>query len=387
MTVETRQLFPDRLRGIALLGIVVVNAPFFGISAGGYTAASLEGPLNSAAAFLVFALAQNKFYLLFSFLFGYSSQFILRTNDKKDRRRFRRRLMALWVLGVIHATLFFVGDILITYSIFGAGLLVLNGRSARTVKISAIVAGCVSVLLAVSFAAISSSTPMAVANDPTIVALDAAIQSGSFVDVALARINALPSVWTFTFLLQGTMAFGAFCLGLLAARRKLLADPAQVAWGRWAVIGLAVGLPLQIISAIIGLGGIAAADPVAASIGIQLGYATAPILSLGYLAGMGWLLSRRPGFLAFAQVPGRVSLSTYLSESVLLSLLFCAYGLGRFGHWGAAGVLAASVAAYLLFEVGAKLWLDRFSQGPIETLVAKWTGPRQSPALTNVPST
>ena len=51
-----REALPDRLRGIALLGIVVVNAAFLGISADGFTAESVDGPANRITALLVIAL-------------------------------------------------------------------------------------------------------------------------------------------------------------------------------------------------------------------------------------------------------------------------------------------------------------------------------------------
>ena len=66
--VRTRQMLPDQLRGIALLGIVVVNAAFLGISAYGFTAESVDGVENRLTALLVTTFAQGKFYLLFSFL-------------------------------------------------------------------------------------------------------------------------------------------------------------------------------------------------------------------------------------------------------------------------------------------------------------------------------
>ena len=63
--VPTRQAFPDRLRGLALLGIIVVNAPFLAISSSGFTTASVSAWWDLVAAFLVITLAQGKFYLLF----------------------------------------------------------------------------------------------------------------------------------------------------------------------------------------------------------------------------------------------------------------------------------------------------------------------------------
>ena len=50
--VNSRQALPDRLRGAALLGIVVVNAAFLGISADGFTTESIQGSANRVTAFL-----------------------------------------------------------------------------------------------------------------------------------------------------------------------------------------------------------------------------------------------------------------------------------------------------------------------------------------------
>ena len=91
--VNSRQALPDRLRGAALLGIVVVNAAFLGISADGFTTESIQGSVNRVTAFLVIVLAQGKFYLLFSFLFGYSASFILRDNSQPKTAYLRRLLV------------------------------------------------------------------------------------------------------------------------------------------------------------------------------------------------------------------------------------------------------------------------------------------------------
>lgn len=137
-----RQSLPDEVRAVALLGIVLVNAPFIAVGLDGFTDKSLVGPLDRATAFLITALAEAKFYLLFSFLFGYSANFIVRPGAVDGRRRWSRRLLGLALIGLAHAVFFFVGDILLAYAILGAGLIPLLGRSDRTVLITgAVVAG------------------------------------------------------------------------------------------------------------------------------------------------------------------------------------------------------------------------------------------------------
>lgn len=379
-----RQVFPDRLRGIALLGIVVVNVPLLGLSFDGFTPASIDDTVNRATAFLVIALAQGKFYLLFSFLFGYSAAFILRDGSAPNRRRFRRRLVGLAAIGLVHAVFFYIGDILISYAVAGFGLLAVSGRSDRALRRWAVVGFAAGVILPFLFLGpLTAIDPNSLTGhtDSTLSALDEAMANGSFLEAALARLRALPIVLASLFALQDAMAFGAFCLGLLAARSQALADPEarRTQWRRMAVIGLAVGLPVQFAAASMALVPLddASSSWNVTALGTALGFTTAPILAAGYLGLLGWGLARRPQLASFAAVPGRASLSVYVGESVLLSLLFCGYGLGYFGQWTALPVVLSGITAWVVLAALARVWLGRFDQGPLESLLGRWTGQAQ----------
>lgn len=382
-TAGGRQFFPDRLRGIALLGIVVVNSPPLGISVDGFTADSVSSTLDKLAVFVVIALAQGKFYLLFSFLFGYSAAFILRDGASPDRRRFARRLVGLAVIGLIHAVFFYVGDILLTYAVLGCGLLAVSRRPDRTLRrwtVAALAVGVVLPLVMLGPFAELDPNALTAPTDPTLAALDSALAQGSFVDAAVARLHVLPIWLAALFVQQGALAFGAFCLGLLSARHRLLADPAsrRAQWRRLALIGLAVGLPIQAVGGLMAMSGLGTAGTpsTVAELGTVVVFSTAPILTGGYLGLMGWALAARPSALAFAATPGRASLTVYIGESVLLSLLFCGYGLGFFGTWGAFPVVLAGIASWVALGLFAHVWLRRFSQGPLEAVLARWTGKR-----------
>ena len=88
---------------------------------------------DKVVAFLIVALAQGKFYLLFAFLFGYSLTLILKIRSTASTNRYLRRLVGLAVLGAGHAYLFFIGDILMSYAFLGLVLLLFFGGSTRTV--------------------------------------------------------------------------------------------------------------------------------------------------------------------------------------------------------------------------------------------------------------
>lgn len=370
-----REALPDRLRGISLLGIVVVNAAFLGISVEGFTQSSVEGAANLITALLVVALAEGKFYLLFSFLFGYSASFILRDGSAPHRTRYLRRLLALLLFGVAHAVFFFVGDILITYSILGLLLLAVSRTSDRMLRRWSIAAVSVSVVLTLSLTALVAAFPE---ENSGLERLEVVMGTGSFADVALARLEVLPAFLAIVFFLQGPMAFAAFTLGLRASRVRLLADPVANVdlWRRLARWGWLVGLPLQVIAAGLQVSAIAggnATSPLGAA-GLALGLITAPILTAGYIGTIALALARNSGFLALMAPAGRMSLTTYIGESALLSLVFAGYGLGLFGQWGALPVVLTSIASWAALSVCAWLWMRWFSQGPLEFVLGRMTG-------------
>ena len=378
-TTVPREALPDRLRGIALLGIVVVNAAFLGISVEGFTQASVEGVGNLATALLVVTFAEGKFYLLFSFLFGYSASFILRDNSAPNRRRYLRRLLALFLFGVAHAVFFFVGDILITYSILGLLLLAVSRTSDRALRRWTIGAIAVAVVLILTVSALAAAFPE---EGSGLGGLETAMETGSFVDVAAARLEALPVFLTAVFFLQGPMAFAMFTLGLRASRTRLLAEPGAhvTLWRRMAIWGWVIGLPVQAIAGVLQVSAIAAGNPtsVPGALGLALGFTTAPILTAGYIGTIALVLARKPHFLSVMAPAGRMSLTVYIGESALLSFAFAAYGLGYFGEWGALPVVAIAIASWAILSAFAWLWMTRFTQGPLEYVLAWMTGKGRS---------
>lgn len=373
----SRDVFPDRLRGLALLGIVVVNAAFLGINIDGYTQESIQGWQNIATMFAVITFAEGKFYLLFSFLFGYSAAYLLKNNSPSNRKRYLRRLSGLLLIGLVHSIFFFSGDILITYSVLGCGLFLLYRSSDRVITRWVISSGIVSVVLTSSLMFLSSLDPESGSATGT---LQRALQDGTFWQAAEARLQTLPEFFLLLLAVQGPMAFGAFLLGLLASRRRLLSQPLEPQYKLWkslAIWGWSVGLPLQVISA--GLQVVGTSQGEANSLislsGIALCLITAPILAAGYLGTIALSIHRWPNFLSIMEPAGRMSLTTYIGESVLLSILFAGYGLGFYGQWGAFYVTLAGVASWAILSVFAHLWMRKQDKGPVEKVLALISGP------------
>ena len=372
-----RQRFPDQLRGLALLGIVVVNAPFMAISIDGFTEASTSTALDRIVAFATTLIAEGKFYILFSFLFGYSANFIVGDGAPASRRRWKRRMLGLAVIGLAHAIFLFIGDILFAYAVLGFGLMFMFKRQDRTVLITGAISALLGIIWLGVLVLLAAAFPEEVASDPTLENLDVALASGSFLGAAEARLEALPLLLLTLGSLQWPLAFASFCVGLVAGRHRFLADlgSKRLLWKRMAIWGLAIGLPIQLAGTwLVYREGAALGTGFESMAGLAIILATAPILSAGYVGALALLSLNRPRILATIQDSGRASLTIYIGESFVLSLLFCGWGFGLFGELGAAAVTAVAILTWVLLVVAMHVWLDRFRQGPLETLMARWTG-------------
>ena len=73
MNIVQRNNAVDIVRTAALFGICIVNLPFLGLNFNQQTGGNLNS-LDQTTIFLVEALIQNKFFLLFSFIFGWGVQ-------------------------------------------------------------------------------------------------------------------------------------------------------------------------------------------------------------------------------------------------------------------------------------------------------------------------
>lgn len=382
MSQTTRDIAPDVLRGFALWGIILVNVAFFSTSVdSGVTAEGVQSAGDAVAAFLVFVFGQGKFYLIFSFLFGYSSHYVL-GNPETGRTRWITRSLGLIALGLAHATLLFIGDILFLYGILALLLLAFYGRTRKTIVrwmawIYGIFVAVLAALVALTWLGESQgftdTTPPSAAG----AAYGNAVATGTFLQAIPARWALWSEEAVFLVLFQATLTFVAFLAGILAARSQALSPGnvtpatlrAMVIWG-WGL-----GLGLQGFFGGIWLDNLVSASPTATSelVGLLGGFVTAPLLSIGYVATLIWLIKTRPQILGWLATMGRMSLTVYLSQSLLLSLIFGAWGLGLYQeipYWSA---VLISLGVTMVLAVFASLWLSRFRQGPMEKLLTNWS--------------
>ena len=371
-----RDIEPDVLRGFALLGILMVNIPFMALNSDqGVRGQFVFGAPNSISAFLMAALFMGKFYLLFSFLFGYSSNYIIR-EERANRGRWLKRSFALILLGILHFTLLWHGDILFLYGIFGILLVPFFFRSDRTLKIwTRVIYGFFSFILISLSALIYVSERFfdgGSASDIGPSRLDQVLISGSYVDSIGPRFE----LWTFGIasgvVLQGGFAFAAFLLGLRASRNQFLSSQKSDAIIKKLVrLGFFVGLPIQGLFAFFTVRN-ELNQPASEAVFLgatALAFITAPLLSMGYVGLILGAIRKRPRLVEWMKPAGKMSLTVYISQSVFTSLIFGPWGLGLFQKLDMWAVMLTAIGIWLILVYLSKLWLSRFSQGPLEWLV------------------
>ncbi len=375
-----RDLTPDALRGFALLGILVVNIPFMALnSENGAIGEWAQGRLNGTATFLMASLFAGKFYLLFSFLFGYSSSYIIK-NDRANRSRWMRRCLALMLFGAIHFSLLWHGDIIFLYGLLGLLLLPFLFRTDRTLKIWTIAIYSFFTFLLTALAVLSyigeRYFPQENPPEITLGELDEVMKSGTFAQAIGPRIE----LWSLGLIsgifLQGGLAFAAFLLGVRLARSNFLSTNFNEGQNAKLIkIGLLVGLPIQFFAAFILVRNEQSAEPSnAAYLGsLFLAFTAAPLLSMAYVGLIKKLAATRPKAVSWMAPAGRISLTIYISQSVITSLIFGPWGLGLFQRLETWSVLLLALLIWLVLVFISHLLLRRFRQGPLEYLMHKMT--------------
>jgi uncharacterized protein len=363
----------DALRGFALIGIVVVNAPLFAVPSTSFP--TIGTGIDAVALSLVLALGVGKFFLIFSLLFGFGlSELMARRDGAADADAMQplwRRLTGLFVFGLAHAVFLFFGDILMLYAALGSLLVLLRRASDRTLLLAAAVA--LAVGLATQSLFIAESVLQARQSVPSPVASG---YLGGVLDATLQRVRDLPIGLVGVALFNGPVALAMILLGRVWHRRGGLAALRRwpVAVHRRIVLAAVPALVLSLPAAgvlVAGLAGAPAATPIAvavASVTLSLG---APLLSAGLVIGVLHLVAGRTdrGPLRPITALGRASLTGYLLHSLLLSAIFLGWGLGLFGSVGPGAILGIAVAVYLAMVLMVGAWLRAFRLGPAEWLL------------------
>lgn len=348
----------DALRGLALLGVLLVNlltefrVSIFEQFVGEASHASV---LDRVVAGLVSFGLQGKAICLFSLLFGVglAMQFDRMTHTRRPHYWLGRRLLVLLGFGVIHLVFVWNGDILTAYAVVGLMALPFIGMSSRVLGI--FTASAFALYAALPFLPVPVSLPNHAELQAHVQAANAIYPSAGVIEIWRFSVAELQLLFPLhVFILPRTLAL--FFLGAYLWRSGLL----QSATKHSDTVGVSSAI-LIVAGMVLNL---ASPD----SIGPILSQLAPVVLALGYAASVIFL--SRYGAVArllsmFAPM-GRMAFTNYLSQSLIFCLLFFGYGLGLYGRCGVATTLALGLAVYVVQLIWSAWWLDRFRFGPLE---------------------
>ena len=361
----------DVLRGLALFGVLAINIDTeFRVT---FFEQFLPSPApagqvdRAVAAFLKTAL-EFKAFSLFSCLFGMglAMQFEHLAGRGDRLMLLIRRLLALLAFGLIHLTLIWNGDILTEYAV--AGFFVLPLLFAPTGVIAASAGAALVFFLALPWLPISLGFPdrawlvahVAVARD--------IYAHGTFSTILAFRISEIPYIASLhAYVFPRTVALMLF--GVLVWRSGLIANAPRHGklLGGAAIILLGLGALLSLLTS---KAGITAGLALSETSAILAGALLPVVLAIGYAAVVIWTISctRNRSLLAWAGPVGQMAFTNYITESVLLGLIFYGYGFGLLGKLGVVAACGVGLVIYAAQVFLSRWWLQSYLFGPLEWL-------------------
>ena len=372
----------DLLRGIAILGILLVNmidfhSPFL------YMQADYWDGADFYTYAFVDIFAQGNFYPMFAFLFGFGAVLLMNRTMEKGMSfplLFSRRMAFLLLVGVFHAFVIWHGDILITYAICGWFILLVYKLSGKALLILSVL------LYTIPYGLLGFLSILISFIDPAAAQLktdwDSAAESirvygnGSISDIFAFRFEEWMAVnGSMNFILLFMTIFPCMLAGMAFAQLGWLSDAAgnrkklQVMF--WFSVILGLGLKIYPYFEGFNMGSLIMQD----SFG-------GPILALAYITGITLLYDRFSPFRKLTEpfVPiGRMSMTNYLTQSIFWTLIFYSYGLGFYGQIGMLTGTILAIFFIALQAVFSAYWLKSFRMGPVEYVWRLATYGRKQP--------
>ncbi len=357
----------DVLRGFAMLGVFIVNFVEMNALPPGEVGVYPEfhRALDAAVQWLYQEFFNEKFYLIFVFLFGYSLSFTAVSAKKKGMnvdRTVVRRMGSLLLIGVVLSGLCWWGVILVPYAIFGLtmwGLVRLFGERVNL---------AIAVLLVLVVPPVANHLKLTGTYEYALdsEALTALFSRGGFVNwLHLIPVQLKGIYWGFftdgynTRFYPGQIAYlsillGLFILGWYAAMHKLITGTANAAYVRLILIGTALFVATKYV------------DPG------DLFYFHRLSQSL-VMSAVVILISRSwqsPLTRLFALI-GRTSFSAYAFHLVVGALIFFVFGW--FQKLSMSMLFFLAIVTYFLAALACSLMQWRFRSGLLELLMKRLT--------------
>ena len=398
----------DMLRGVAVLGILVMNIYGFAMSFSAYANPLADGGTeiyNLGTWFFTHIFFDQKFMTIFSLLFGAGLVMMMTRAEARGVQYgavwFRRNFWLL-VLGAAHGYLIWMGDILFHYALVGMLVYAFRNRSPKALITISILLMSVAPFLSFGGGVFMGKLQVAAAEyellqeagevlseeqlqqleeweansiffgDPAeAVQKDLDGYSQSYPEVVVYRqptVTMMQTQMTFFFIVW--RVGGLMLLGMALMKLGILSGERSAAfYKKMMLAGYGIGLPIVLFSAWnlwqhqwepMWLFRVGMLPNYIASILIALGHVG--LVMIVIKSGVCSKLMTR-----FAAV-GRMAFTNYLMHSIILTTIFYGYGFGLYGKVPRLWQMGFVVAVIGLQLLLSPVWLRHYRFGPAEWL-------------------
>ncbi|SHE69064.1 uncharacterized protein SAMN05444349_10515 [Bacteroides faecichinchillae] len=374
----------DALRGFALLAIVLLhNLEHYNLFLP--LEFTVPGWLQTIDKYMwdtMFFLFAGKAYATFSLLFGFSFYIQLHNAEKRGtdfRGRFAWRLCLLFLFAQLHA-LFYNGDILLLYAVVGSALIPVCKLNDKTVFWIAVI-----LLLQpyewgrAIYAMIDPNyVPVTGHFIPYAERAQVVTANGSFLEVLRSNITdgqLYSNIWQVE---NGRLFQTAalFMFGMLLGRRKyfIKSEESICFWKKMLKYAVIAFIPLYCLKTFVSdlITNPSVLVPYKIVVPSYVNFAFMVILvSIFTLlwfkknSGYGWQSLLIPY--------GRMSLTNYISQSIMGVCIYYGFGLSMYRYAGATGSFLIALCIFTIQLIFSRWWLARHKQGPLEFLWRKGT--------------
>lgn len=373
----------DALRGFALLAIVLLhNLEHYNLFLVPENVPAWLQTIDKYAWDILFFLFAGKAYATFSLLFGFSFYIQFHNAEKRGidfRGRFAWRMCLLFLFAQLHA-LFYNGDILLLYAVVGFALIPVCKLKDKTVFWIA------AILLLQPYewgrAIYAMINPEYVPSTghfiPYFELAQEVTSNGSFFEVLRSNITdgqLYSNIWQVE---NGRLFQTAalFMFGMLLGRRKyFMKSEESLRFWKKMLAGAAIAfIPLYCLKTFV--------PQLITNLSIMVPYKIA-VPSYANFAFMVILVSvftllwfkKDTGYnWQSLLIPyGRMSLTNYISQSIMGVTIYYGFGLSMYKYAGATGSLLIALLIFTIQLIFSRWWLARHKQGPLEFLWRKGT--------------
>jgi len=375
----------DILRGVAVLGILIMNIQSFSMVSAAYSNPMAYGDMTGLNKWIfIFShiIADTKFMSLFSILFGASILLFagrLQATGLIPSKIFYRLNSWLLLFGLIHGFLIWHGDILLSYALCGYLVFLFRNNDARKLIRFSAVFFTIPILftlfsgLTISLWDTSAYTQSMESWLPAAesVKSETAAFTGTWFEQFSIRAYYQMVIQIYIFFMHTLWrAFSMMLLGMALFKSGVLTgEKSRVFYVKLSSFGLLAGFGIIIIGLFQNFKVNWLMDN-SMYIGSLYNYIGSVFVAMGYI-GVIMLCFKSKRFKRLKLVlsaVGKMAFTNYIMMSVICTFIFYGFGLSLFGEIERTGQILITIGIWILILIWSPLWLKYFKYGPLEKL-------------------